>query len=41
MLLSDIFGPSVIKYVIMSNNRSSKLHADINKNLVLSNELIN
>ena len=27
MLLSYIFGPSVVKYDILSNNRHSKLHA--------------
>ena len=30
MLLSSIFGPSVVKYGILSNNRRSKLHAVIN-----------
>ena len=29
MLLSYIFGPSVVKYGILSNNRRSKLHAVI------------
>ena len=29
MLLSYIFGPSVVKYDILSNNRRSKLHAVI------------
>ena len=29
MLLSDIFGPSVVKYDILGNNRRSKLHAVI------------
>ena len=29
MLLSHIFGPSVVKYNILSNNRHGKLHAVI------------
>ena len=29
MLLSHIFGPSVVKFIILSNNRRSKLHAVI------------
>ena len=29
MLLSYIFGPSVVKYDVLSNNRRSKLHAVI------------
>ena len=29
MLLSYIFGPSVVKYGILSNNRRSKLHVVI------------
>ena len=29
MLLSYIFGPSLVKYDIVSNNRGSKLHAVI------------
>ena len=29
MLLSNIFGPSVVKYDLLRNNRHSKLHAVI------------